>query len=293
MTAFTKLLHRFPCAPALLMTLLIQRSAPVRADDEVENVAVPRPVFILNENAFRQMVYGNLSPEVVRERHARVLALKIAYVDRTCGISRAQRETLELAGKGDIKRHFDRIEEHQNIINRPLEQAEYIKVVQELQVLNRAQSAELFGGESIFAKALRTTLTEDQAAHYRIVQLEKDQGRYQTRVEQYVVGLDNALGLTADQRRRLLHLLLQETHPPRAFGPYDLVFIQYQMSRLPEASLKPIFDDAQWRSLRQKIASGQAVEAMLRGSGYLPDGAPVGFVAQPIAPVAAPAVRIR
>jgi hypothetical protein len=237
------------------------------------------------------MVYGSVSPEAVRERYLRVLALKIAFVDRTCALSPAQRETLELAGKGDIKRHFDRIEEHRNIINRPLEQNDYVKVVQELQALNRTQSAELFGGESIFAKALRTTLTEDQAALYRIVQLEREQGRYQTRVEQYVVGLDNALGLTADQRRRLVRLLLEETHPPTAFGPYDLVFIQYQMSRLPEASLKPIFDDVQWRSLRQKIAGAQAGEAMLRAIGYLPDGAPVGFVAQPIAPAAGAGFR--
>jgi hypothetical protein len=284
MMGLVRVFHHRTLAAALLVTLLVARGTPVRAQNEdgAANARPARPVFILNENAFRQMVYGNVAPEAIRDRFHRVLALKIAQVDRACTLSPAQRERLELAGKGDIKRHFDRIAEHEHVINQQLEQEDYVKVVQQLQAVNRSHSAELFGASSLFAKAVRTILTDEQAALYRVVQVERDMGRYQIRVEQYVIGLDGALGLSAAQRRRLVDLLVKETQPPSTFGPHDLLFIQYQVSRLPEDRLKPIFDDAQWSSLRRRLAAGaQVTEALLRSNGYLADGAPGGFVAQP------------
>jgi hypothetical protein len=282
MTDCAKDPHRTALAAGLVLLALLALVSSARGDDdEVENVPA-RPLFMLDENAFNRTVYGNLGPEAARDGFDRILALRIALVDRTCGISAAQRANLELAGKGDIKRHVDRIADQKQFINRPLEQTEYSKVWQDLQALNQIQGAELFGERSLFSKALKATLGADQAARYRNAGREQERTRYRGRVEQFVVALDNALGLSAAQRRRLVEVLLQETRPPRKFGPYDSLYIQYQMSRLPEASLKPIFDGPQWLSLRRRLASAQAMEAVLERNGELRVDALDGFVAQPM-----------
>jgi hypothetical protein len=281
MTVCARNPHRLALAAGLVLLALLALVSSAWGDDEVENVPA-RPLFMLDENAFNRTVYGNLGPEAARDGFDRNLALRIALVDRTCGISAAQRANLELAGKGDIKRHLDRIADQKQFISRPLEQAEYSKLWQELQALNQIQGAELFGERSLFSKALKAILDADQAARYRNAGLEQDRTRYRGRVEQFVVALDNALGLSAAQRRRLVEVLLQETQPPRKFGPYDSLYIQYQMSRLPEASLKPIFDGPQWLSLRRRLATAQGMQAVLERNGDLRVDAVGGFVAQPM-----------
>src|SRR5262249_27422780 len=152
-----------------------------------------------------------------------------------------------------------------------LEQEEYLKLVQELQGLNRTLSTDLYGAGSLFAKALKTTLGDGLSGQYRTIQHEEDRERYLARVEQFILTMDGALGLSAAQRQRLTDVLVRETVPPRKFGQNDIMFITYQVSRLPEAGLRPIFDDAQWSSLRQRLvraASAPMVDVLKQG-GYL------------------------
>jgi hypothetical protein len=284
MTDFARSLYRLTLAAGLILMALLAPGSSGRADDdEIQNAPV-RPRFTLDENSFNRIVYGNLGPDATRRAFEHYLALRIARVERTSGITPAQRAGLELAGKGDIKRHFDRIEDRRNFVNRPLEQEEYARVWQDIQTLNRTQGAVLFGSGSLFAKALKTTLAEDQATRYGDFQRERDRARYQVRVEQCVLELDNALGLSTAQRQRLVDLLMHETQPPKTSGQYDILFIQYQMSRLPESRLKLIFDDAQWRGLRLRLARAQAMEAVVERNGGRIDGDLGGFVAPAIAP---------
>ncbi len=276
----------------LLVAALVAPGFAARAADDDEPdvvVAAPaRPMINLNEALFNQLVYGRMPPDEVRERFERILTLRITYIDRTCGLSQAQKEKLELAGKGEIKRRLDGIEDRKNVVNRRVDQDEYVKLMGELQKVNQTLNAELFGDGSLFSKALKTTLAEDQAARYGDVEREKERERYRNRVEQYVTSLDNVLGLTAEQRRRLVSLLLDETRAPKKFGPADMAVIQYQMARLPEDHLKPIFDEIQWRSLSRRFdASSVMMDQVLKKTGdYLPDRAKAGPATQPNQPAA-------
>ncbi len=66
--------------------------------------------------------------------------------------------------------------------------------------------------------------------------------------------LARSLGLTDDQRRRFETLLLEETRPPEQFGVDDYQVVMSQAARIPEARIRPIFDDLQWRILRKEFA---------------------------------------
>ena len=54
---------------------------------------------------------------------------------------------------------------------------------------------------------------------------------------------------------QLAELLLKETRPPRKFGDApDVALVLFQASRIPEAKIRPIFDDAQWRIMSRWMA---------------------------------------
>jgi hypothetical protein len=237
-----------------------------------EIVPVVEPLFTINEATFNRMMYGSgQSGDSLRERLDRALALKIADTNRTLGLSQDQRSALELAGRGDIKHRFDRIEDRRDVINRRLTQEEYLKLRQDLQAMQNAHGDDLFGEGSLYAKALKAMLSDVMAARYRKVEREKRQILYRARVEQYVAGIDNGIGLTADQRRRFVAVLLEETQPPKIFSNYDLLLVQYQAARLPEARLRPIFDELQWRVLGQRFGAARGIEQTINIKDYLPD----------------------
>ena len=101
----------------------------------------------------------------------------------------------------------------------------------------------LFGGESLFAKTLKKTLTPEQVAAH-------DKNVYRSRVEWMVSLLDRALGLNAEQHRRFVALIVEETPPLKRYGNFDYDALLLQASRLPRGQIKPIFDDAQLPSSR-------------------------------------------
>jgi hypothetical protein len=43
-----------------------------------------------------------------------------------------------------------------------------------------------------------------------------------------------------------------------------------QLAKLPEATLKPIFDDAQWQLLKRQLTQMQGMEQFLKNSDLLP-----------------------
>jgi hypothetical protein len=110
---------------------------------------------------------------VAEERLARHLDRQIDAVDRVCRLSAAQREKLRLAGRGDVKRLLDRaaalsarLENHG-----PLRDAEeFVSWARALYDDAEALRLDLEGGtfaaKSLFAKALKRTLTPEQSATY-------------------------------------------------------------------------------------------------------------------------------
>ena len=170
---------------------------------------------------------------MARTRFDSALALRIDDLERACGVTEAQKKKLKLAGRGDIKRIFDRVEElkrkflqNQNDPNNNIWQA-----IQPLQV---EVNAGLFGEGSIFQKTIKQTLNGDQVSRYDSLVLERKLSRYRSTVEWFVVHLDKALGLSDDQRRRFTELILSETEPPA-----EIRAVRLLVSPVPDQSDYP------------------------------------------------------
>src|SRR5207248_5630599 len=127
---------------------------------------------------------GQGNAGVARNRLDSLLTLHVDDLERTCGLTPVQKKKLLLAGRGDIKRFFDRVEELRKKFDKVKnDQNAFAQIWQEIQPLQATFNAGLFGEESIFAKALKTTLSPEQTARHEQVVRDRLLYRYCARVD--------------------------------------------------------------------------------------------------------------
>jgi hypothetical protein len=224
-----------------------------------------------NINQMDQWVFGRYGGAVgARTKLDSSLSLRVDDIERVCGLSEEQKKKLRLAGRGDIKRFFDKVEE----IKRKYQHGQAdaaVNIWQEVVALQVELNHGLFGAGSIYAKTFRHTLSDDQTTRFESQSRERQVARMRTTVEWFVTHLDKSLGMTDDQRHRFVELLLAEAPPPRKFGQGDYWYFLFQAARLPESKVKSILDAPQWRLLSRQFAQGRSMEPWLKNNGVLGD----------------------
>ena len=279
-------------------------SARAQDDGEEEEASNPIPAvrmhaFVMNDDQFDQWVFGNMglgNAASARNRLDSLLTLNVDDLERTCGLTPVQKKKLLLAGRGDIKRFFDRVEEvRKRFTKGQNDQNQFAQLWQEVQPFRNAYHAGFFGEESIYTKALKATLTPEQVEKHEAVVRDRTHYRYWARVDLAMELLNNEVGFTDDQRRQLVKLLHEETKPPRRLGQNDYYVVLYQLSRIPEDKIKPVFEDVQWRFLKRQLDQGRGMEMFLRQNGFVPADGPDPGPAPVPRPVGAPlkAMRVR
>jgi hypothetical protein len=162
------------------------KTIALQPDDlDAGDAGMPRPpvqvrLSIVN---FDEAVFGPASgttfdPAVKRQLLTALLARKVSDVERVCELTADQRKKLELAGRGDLYRLFEQIEdlrlrcqavcEHdqeQNAMTLLLEWGK--SVLREIQPLKAALGTGPFGERSLFAKTLAGMISPGQLAEFR------------------------------------------------------------------------------------------------------------------------------
>jgi hypothetical protein len=210
----------------------------------------------LRQQLFDQYAFGphRTMEETQRRLEAR-LARRVDYLRRAGELSDEQSKKLMAAGRGDFKRFFDRVAEARSELGAIDDPRALAAAVARAGGATDAERTALESADGpIFAKALGRTLTEGQ--HSAVAKDADDRRvfRHRAAVGWTAVLLARSLGLLDDQRRRLESLLLEETRPPAASDPSDYEIIMSQASRIPEARIRPILDDLQWRVLADELA---------------------------------------
>jgi hypothetical protein len=252
-------------------------------DDDGDNPDAPAEVGVrivrrplLHVQQFDLHVFGRV--ESVEETHARldkVLNVQLRRLDRQYRLTDAQREKLFLAGQGDIKRALDRVGE----LRRKFELAQFdrntlIQLLQEARRIGTQLDGAIFGVDSLFTKTVATTITDEQKAREDAVVRDSDLGPFQTAVADAAARLVPVLNLTAEQHRQLEQLLLNEIHQPRRSGESRYAYVMFQLSRLPEAKVRPIFRESQWIFLRELLMSWNQAGKFLAEDGFVFDESP-------------------
>ncbi len=264
----------------LLAILLVAAVPQAHGQDDLDDPEEPPVVnnVAIDESNFDRWVYGNMggTGANARDRLESLLTLNIDEADRVCKLTDAQKKKLRLAGHGDLKRFLERVDEARRVFHRLNRDQNNINAIyQETVPLATMLRAGLFGDESFFGKTLRTTLDPEQAGRYRANLEEKARFRYRAKVTVAVANLDAAVGLTADQRRKLVELVIRETRlPVKSAANYENYVVLYKMSRLPEEKFRPILDEARYRDLNRQLQQSRNMEQFLKANGYLDEEEP-------------------
>jgi hypothetical protein len=252
------------------------QKAPEEDEPALAVARVRRMAVRIPDRQFERWLFGNDGDTDTARRIAEArLRSRVSFIDDVCRLTRPQRKKLELAGRGDLKRFFDRV----RVLRQQFRTAEddldrLARLIEDAEAEGELFRREFFGDETLFAKALRATLDADQAARYRRHWDEARLLRHQARVEWVTRTLQRSLAMSDGERLRLHAVLLEETRPPRDSGPADYYGIIYQASRIPEARLRPILDEVEWRLLRLEFDEARRREPELREAGLLPEDPP-------------------
>jgi hypothetical protein len=257
--------------PALLALLAVAVAPP--PGPARQNVAVRVAPNVWPDEQFEQWVFNNDgNAAAARQRLNGLLALQVEDVDRACKLTDAQRAKLQLAARGDVKRLFDTFDAAKRKFKALGNDVQQLQdVMPDIAPVQRTLQAGFLHGDSLVFKALRNTLTADQFAKYDAVDRERRALRHRANIELAVTVMEQSMPFRAAQRRDLIVLLLGETKPLRATGMYEYYAVMLQIGRIPEAKLRPLLDDAQWRVVSRLVAQYRGIEPALRQNGMMLD----------------------
>jgi hypothetical protein len=268
---------------ALFIAMTASRAAFGQDDDVIDDAIVPQAAPLMpaqvvrvpqfNADQVDQWIFSRWGGvEGARTRLDANLGLRIDDLDRACAITEFQKKKLRLAGLGDIKRYYDRVEDLKRKYSSGANQPNLNNnnnIWQEMQPLQIELNNGLFGADSIFVKTVKSTLRADQLQRHEDLTRRRSEARRRATVELFVVQIDKALGLTQVERGTLIELLMSETPPPNKYGQADYWFLMYQMTRLPESKVKAIFDEPQWRLLNRQFTQARGMEPWLKSNGLI------------------------
>jgi hypothetical protein len=207
------------------------------------------------------------------------LAGRIRELDADCYLTAAQVKKLELAGRGDIKRFMDRVDNIRRTLEDPRSSVEDLRAARLGMIeLDANAIKRLFGDDSLLCKTLAGMLDPEQVAAREKAIFGRNVIRHRTAVAAATTAIQANLDMNDEQCKRFAELLLRETRAPRRFGTApDVALVLFQASRIPEERIRPIFDDAQWRILSRWMAiyiRGASGERTLMTNGFVFDDLP-------------------
>lgn len=260
----------------LTLWLSIAATAIAQDDDDPPEEALlgraQAQNFEMPENQFDQWIFQNFpTAAAARKKLDQMLSLQMDDVDRACQLTESQRKKLLLAGRGDMVQFYEQVEVvRKKFLLVRKDQQKFNEIWQDISPLQMKFQAGLFGDDSFYHKTLRNMLKGDQLSKYSQVDGERRTFQYRAKVELVVAMLENAIPLRDEQRQKLITLVLDETKPPRRFGQQqDYYLVMWNISKIPEKSLKPLFNDAEWKILNQQFAQVRGLEQWLKQSGAL------------------------
>ncbi len=188
-----------------------------------------------DENFDQWIFQQDRNPTGARNRLDSALVVHLEAIDRASQLTDAQRKKLQLAGRGDIKRFFDRYETVKQKFHLVKDDQQKMQQIwQDISPLQMSLQAGLFDGDSLFYKSLHNTLTSEQRTRYDAVERERREFSHRASIVQAVATWEQSIPLRDAQRRELITLLSDQTKPPRKLGPYGYILIMFQLSQLPE-----------------------------------------------------------
>jgi hypothetical protein len=242
----------------------------VDADVDIHNPLHRHGHFEISERQFDQSIFGrNINEKQHRERLDAMVSLQLTRYNTTCNLSPKQQDLLRLAAGGDVKRLEDTIRVARAKFNiARFDQNKFNKVWQGIQPLRTKIQNGIFDESSLLHKVVPGILDEKQLDKFKEADVKRLKFIYRAKIGLFLSQIQNGVPMLADQRSRLETLLLEETPTPKKYGQYAYHIVMINVSKVPEEKMKEIFDDAQWKAMKQLCSQGRGMERRLIQQGF-------------------------
>ena len=262
-------MHRPIILHALLAMTFAWSANGFAVDDIVVDPAVVKaPLVALTPETIDRWIYGMDADRARRAIESKVNQ-KIRELDKKYDLTEAMRHKLELAARADKIRLYAEIDALKSKCPASIEDRDQLNTIRiEANDLRKKQLLFL-GPDSFFAKAANTILVDAPRSTNSVVQQKQVLSRHQANIEAAVRIVERKVNLRDPQRKALIKLLSQETQPSQVIGNFDDLVVQYELCRLPEAKLRPLFDEDQWPNVLLAIESVKGLKPLLTQKGLI------------------------
>ena len=277
-TCLALFLASLPITAPLAPTARAQVVAPPVEDEPLEDEAAPARAVPGNRAGWTDadvegLIFRGQTGVDGRGWLVERRVLTVEAILRVCEPTASQGAKLSLAARGDQRRISRAVEgklrEFRRIEDRSARENATVVGIWPLQQLVQAGA---FGRYSLLDKVARSTLDAARVARYDEENRQRRLHAHRARIELTVALLDGTLGLDDGQRHRFVEALVAGLKlPDRPMSGCTPALILYTASNLPESSLRPIFDEAQWKILTGMLIEARGQEAFLKVRGLLLD----------------------
>lgn len=216
---------------------------------------------------------GSGNEQAARQSLASKVQLEISRIEQFAEFSDAQKDTIRLASKGDVKRFFDRVERARDEFRAlgEVAQNQINEAYQLAMPLQQELTAGIFGDQSLVHKVIMASLNDEQSEKMELQEQRRQRQRLKTATKLWIAGLGRKMPLTIKQRTQLLELaetiVTSVPNNPR-YIPY---LVAYRFDQVPKDQLREFFDDAQWKVVEQTLRNAKRFEGILKNAGMLAD----------------------
>lgn len=233
--------------------------------------AVQQNMIEINENQLVSWVFKDQTTVASALRASEVrLESRLELVAQACQLTNSQRARLLLAGEGDIHRFLNKFSAFRRTVksNRMTRQA-YQALWQRVQPLIQEYARGLHHDESLYAKALRTTLDHEQLRQYDDFERARSRRHYLGMAKGAIAIIENDIPLTAKQRKALLDAIVAQDPPRKSLlrTPYKFYVVLYRVSTIPKEQIRPIFLDNEWDVMSGILQRAQDLRPVLEREG--------------------------
>lgn len=231
-------------ALAQIVTILFLFASPAKLLAQRDPAAVAREQFDVH-----------WFPESSRVQLQDLVRLRVENIDRVCRLSDAQRAKLTLAGQGDLRAFWRRVEEvRAQYIEAAGDRLRTAAVWKQVTELFDERSHDFFSEDKLLLRAVPATLDEEQLKRYGSDRAERRRYRWQAQLTRGIARLELAVPLADHQRRQLIRLLIERLGPSDPTDDDAVLQLRAILFRVPEAEVRSILDERQWQSVRRYFA---------------------------------------
>mgnify|MGYP006969466277 CR=1 FL=1 len=217
-------------------------------------------MFQVDEQQLVSYAFNNLQSRKAAVAHAEgLLAGEIDFIAQIGTLTPQQQRRLALAARGAIARFFEAADRVIADVPRGnVTEDEWQNIWRRLGPVRSRHERGLNGRGSLFAKTVRMVLDAEQLEAHAALVAERTRRHYRAVVLAAIMKIDNHVPLTAEQRAKFLQVVLEKTTPveryPNSYSQFGIIY--GKIADMPEADLKPLFSQAEWKAIRQLVQSG-------------------------------------